>query len=110
MKKFINSYFIIILASFIFNACSKTPDIEPDLQNKFIVYPNPCEQFCNFSLINFGGVGYTLTIFNIDGKELTKIENPVSTVTLDLSNEPNGKYFALLTNGVNSYSLSFLKI
>lgn len=104
--------FILLLITALHNSCTKTPTIEVENNNTFIIYPNPCFDICNASLYNPSGSNYTITIYDTHGKEMKKVQDLTSSTNLilDMSNEAEGKYIAIATNGINSYSVTFLKV
>jgi Secretion system C-terminal sorting domain len=105
-------FFILLLITTINISCTKTPTIEVENNNTFIVYPNPCFDICNASLYNPSSSNYTITIFDTHGKEMKKVQDLTSSANIrfDMSNEVEGKYIAIASNGINTYSVTFLKV
>ncbi len=105
-------FFILLLITTINISCTKTPNIEVENNNVLMVFPNPCFGVCTAGLNNSSGQNYTITIYDTDGKEMKKVENLTSSanISFDLSNEAEGKYIAIASNGTDKYSVSFLKV
>lgn len=84
--------------------------IEVELANLDIrIYPNPTQGVLKVEIPEIGDINPTLTVFNMQGKQLINktISNQVSTI--NLSNQPSGMYLMKLINGQESLEWKIIK-
>jgi L-ascorbate metabolism protein UlaG (beta-lactamase superfamily) len=71
----------------------------PDSKNDIKVFPNPSNNITNIEFSNTKNESHTLTIYNINGQEVRKIENITNeAVKVENRNLENGMYFFQLQN------------
>lgn len=72
--------------------------------NEFKIFPNPANQMVNIKINNTDN--YTLSIYNIAGKLITKqkIASGKDTISYNVSNLAKGVYIVSLSTGNKSYS------
>ncbi len=88
-------------------SCTKLPDFKNEIDNSFILYPNPCVDIINIDL----QPGYkTLKIYNVTGKEIGNFNSAnLVNITVDLKNEKDGKFIAILETEKGTITKSFYK-
>ena len=71
----------------------------PGPKNEIVVFPNPSKNITNIEFSNTKNESRTLTIYNINGQAVSRIENITNeAVTIDNKNFENGMYFFQLQN------------
>ena len=73
------------------------------------VYPNPASTFIHFTVPD---ATYQITVYSIDGKELSKqeISSANNCASIDITELEKGIYIAKISSGQNVYSSTFSKI
>jgi hypothetical protein len=67
------------------------------------LHPNPSERFCNIEMTSITGGEAEIVLLDISGKEAarfkTVLNKGIQTITIDLSQIPNGVYYVSILNG-----------
>lgn len=86
--------------------------IPEDLANKLQVYPNPTSDFMQVSFENNNGQTVQMSLFDLQGKRVKKLESDNSLLIekqLDLRNLDNGNYLLKIVVGNENIVISILK-
>lgn len=86
---------------------------EEPVQQTIQVYPNPGNGIFTVEVLGFDEDLIEVELYNLLGevlyKRTQKLEGPINTIDVNISNQPEGIYFIKLSDGKNIYTEQFVK-